>query len=198
MREAKRGFQLTYKHAACGARRCMVACLFCFGDLYFGAFNVPVAILVPDEFVERFCGEVETIRVEAFRNILLGELQAAKQPFIDERKGHRCVTRDAAILAFHIHQNEACGVPQLVAEVAIALAAREVKVQRHRHRAQRRKGKAHGVRTIRRNAVREVFANVFLGLFAVAGEHQTLRRFGDEWFERDAVQEVNRVKHVAL
>ena len=34
----------------------------------------------------------------------------------------------AAILAFAVHQDKACGIPQFVAEVAIAFAALAVKV----------------------------------------------------------------------
>ena len=65
---------------------------------------------------------------------------------------------EADVLALDVHQHEARRVPQLVAEVAIALAAVEIEVERAVERRERREREAQRVGAERRDAVRKLLA----------------------------------------
>ena len=93
--------------------------------------------------------------VDVGRDVVLGLLQAAEEPAVDERQRLRLRLVEAAILALDVHQHEARRVPQLVAEVAVAVAAVEVEVERAVERRERREREAHRIGAERRNAVRE-------------------------------------------
>src|SRR5688500_8588106 len=101
--------------------------------------DVPVAVLVPNEAINRGGGVVEAIVGERLFDLRFGVLQPADDPAVDEGelRGLR------KVLALHIHEDEARRIPQLVAEVAVALAAVEVEVERDRESRERGKGKAH-------------------------------------------------------
>src|SRR4030065_9316 len=58
-------------------------------------------------------------------------------------RGARCVL--AAVVAFQVHQREAGGVPQLVAEIAVALGALQVELDVAAVRGQTREGKAQSI-----------------------------------------------------
>src|SRR6478609_4740797 len=47
--------------------------------------DVPVAVLVPHELVERLGREIEPVRVEVLDDVVLRLLQPADQPPVDER-----------------------------------------------------------------------------------------------------------------
>ena len=101
-------------------------------QLHLGELQVPIAVFVPDEAVDRAGEVVEAVFLEALGHFSLGVLQLAHDPAVGKRKFHgRGVVR-AAVLALGVHQHEARGVPQLVAEVAVALAAVQVEVERAR------------------------------------------------------------------
>ena len=58
-------------------------------SLHLGQFQIPVAVFVPDEFVDRARGEVEAVAVEAFAHVLFRALQPAHDPAVDDRKRER-------------------------------------------------------------------------------------------------------------
>jgi hypothetical protein len=98
----------------------------------------------------------------------------------------------------HVHEHEARRVPQLVAEVAVALATAEVELEVAPGARERGEREAQGIRTERRDAVGEFLARALrdrCGLFRV---HQAGGALLDERFQVDAVDEVDRVEHVAL
>ena len=104
----------------------------------------------------------------------------------------------AAVLAFTVHQHKAGGVPELVAEVAVALAALGVEVDAAAQRGQRSKREAQGVGAIGRNAFWEFFFSLFADLGRGLGFAQALGAFVEQWLQGDAVDQVNRVEHVAF
>ena len=74
----------------------------------------------------------------------------------------------AAVLAVAVHQHEARGVPQLVAEVAVALAALQVELDVAAGRGQAGEGEAQRIGAEGRDAVRELLARALLDRFAPA------------------------------
>ena len=121
-----------------------------------------------------------------------------EQPAVDERMRLRQRLVEAAILALHVHQHEARRVPQLVAEVAIALAAVQVEVERAVERRERREREAHGVGAECRDAVGKTLARALRDPLRLARVHHVAGRLGHERLGVDAVDEVDRIEHVPL
>ncbi len=88
-----------------------------------GQFQVPVAELVPGEFVQRRGGVVEAVVGEALVVVGDGMAQARDDPAVDHLRRNGARRRDR--LALGHQQHEARGIPQLVAEVAVARHASE-------------------------------------------------------------------------
>ena len=104
---------------------------------------------------------------------------------------------EATVLTFSVHQHELGGVPKLVAEVAVALAALAVEVHRAAQAGQRREGEAQRIGAVAGNAFWE-FLSVAL---------RTLGRFracASRWCvcpaagQGNAVDQVNGVQHIAF
>ena len=114
-------------------------------QLHLGEFQIPVAVFVPDEFVDGARGLVEAVGGEGFVHFGDGLLQACGDPAVGVRKVHRQAGVLPAVVAFQVHQREAGGVPQLVAEVAVALGALQVELDVAAVRGQTREGEAQGI-----------------------------------------------------
>ena len=86
-----------------------------------GEFDEPVAELVPGEFVQRLREQVEAIRGEVRCGLAPRPAPGAR----GSSARHRCAAaaRPRTPVAFGVHQHEARGVPQLVAEILVALGA---------------------------------------------------------------------------
>ena len=109
-------------------------------NLHLGNFEVPVAKLVPHELVNAAGHVVQPVLGKALGHIGLHALQSGGNPAVSLRKRHVTVRwpaglalglgvfLQAAVLAFAVHQDKAGRVPELVAKVAVALAALAVKV----------------------------------------------------------------------
>ena len=108
------------------------------------------------------------------------------------------VVHEAAILAFTIHQDKARGVPQFVAEVAIALAALAVEIDTASQTGQGCEGEAQGISAVSGNALWKFFLGVFAHLRGCFGFAQTLAAFVQQRFKRNAVNQVHGVQHIAL
>ena len=117
-------FQYAHEGAACGALGCRAAGL----DLHFCQLDVPVAIFVPHKFVQRLRGKVEAVGFKGFGNGGFGLLQFADNPLVGEGKRQRLHFVLTAVFVFGVHQHEIGGVPQFIAEVAVAFGAFEVEV----------------------------------------------------------------------
>ena len=83
-----------------------------------------------------------------------------ENPAVDDRKIHWLagVGTQTAVLAFNVHQHEARGVPELVAEIAVAFAAFDVEVDVAAERGVGGHRKAQCVGAVRGDAVGIVLA----------------------------------------
>ncbi len=105
---------------------------------------------------------------------------------------------ETAVVAFAVHQHEAGGVPQLVAEVAVALATREIKIDVAAERGHRRHREAQRVGAERGDAVRKFLAGLFLDGCSLLRVHQTGGALGDQRIQINAIDDIDRVERVAL
>ena len=109
-----------------------------------------------------------------------------------------CDSSSPHVLAFDVHQREARGIPQLVAEVAVTLATVQVEVQRAVERCERGEREAHGIRAERRDALRELLARARGDLLRLPRIHHVAGGLGHERFHVHAVDEVDGIDHVPL
>src|SRR6185503_20530939 len=98
----------------------------------------------------------------------------------------------AAVLALGVHQHEARRVPPLVAEIAVALAAAEIEIERAREGGERGEGEAQRIGAEGWNPLGEMRANVLRRLVLVLGLEQAGGRLAQQLVERDAVDQVER------
>ena len=103
-----------------------------------------------------------------------------------------------AVLALAIHQHKLGGVPQLVAEIAIALAALGVEVDVAAQAGITGHGEAQGVGTKCRDARRELFGRVFAHLRRGLWLAQADDTLVQQRRQLDAINEVHRVQHIAF
>ena len=122
-----------------------------------GQFQVPVAVLIPDERVHCLGGKVETIPLDRIDCCLHRFLKQRDNPSIRGAQFDIPPTL-RAIKTLCIHQHVACSVPQLVAEIAVTLNATEVEIDVAPGRGQYGEGEAQCIGAVGRNAVREILA----------------------------------------
>src|SRR5574340_1015604 len=156
---------------------------------------------LPDEGVDRVGDQVEPVRREAVGDSRLDALQLAGDPAVGAREAQRRRRRvvcESAVVLLAVHQHEAGRVPQLVAEVAVALAALAVEVDAASQRGHRGEGEAQRVGAVAGDAAGEFG----LGRGAYLGRQLGLAQPGAALFqqrcERDAVDQVDRIEHVAF
>src|SRR3546814_5264146 len=94
----------------------------CSSDLRLGELQVPVAVGVPDELVERLRGLVEAVVLDGAAHLGLDLGELADDPAVHPLAVAGRI--EAGLVAAFVHLAEARGVPDLGAEVAIALDAR--------------------------------------------------------------------------
>jgi hypothetical protein len=102
------------------------------------------------------------------------------------------------IMAFDVHQHEAGGVPQLVAEIAVAVAAVQVELDVAARRSEAGEGEAQRVGAEGRDAFREFLAGLLGDALGLLRVHQAAGALFDQRVNADAVDQVDRVEHVAL
>ena len=122
MGEPQRGFQHPHQGAARGAFFGLIARV----QLNLGQFQIPIAIFVPHELIDRLRCQIKAVLRESIGHFLFRELQAADDPFVHVGKLQRQIVIQAHVVAFAIHQHEARSIPQLVAKVAITIAALQI------------------------------------------------------------------------
>ena len=167
-------------------------------QLHLGELDVPVAILVPHQLVDRFRGQVEAIRGEMACNLGLRALHAAPDPSVSDRKSRRLGWVETDILAVDVHEHESRRVPQLVAEIAIAFAAREIEVERAAEGREAGKGEAHRVGAVSRDALWKLSSDPLLDRRTLLLQHQPLGLLRQQVLEAGAADQVQRIEHVAL
>src|SRR5450830_474065 len=160
-----------------------------------GEFQVPVAILVPDELVQGLGGQVETELVELAGHFGFGALQLRDDPAISQGQ-----LVGFAVLAavFTLVEHVARGIPDLVAEVAIAFDVAHVELDVTTGGRQRAEGETQGIGTVAGDAFGELGAGLLLDGFLQLGLHQAGGAFLHQGFEFDAVDDIQRVEDVAL
>ena len=158
-------------------------------------FQVPIAVFVPGEFVERTGDHIQTIVEETFFDALQRCRQPRAYPAIGKTELR---ARGARVLALDVHQRVAGGVPQLITEVSIAFDSGHVELEIAALRGQRREAQPQRVRAVRGNALRELLARGLLDGGFHLRLHQARGALRQQVIERDAVDDVERIDHVAL
>ena len=159
-----------------------------------GEFQVPVAELVPGELVGRLGREVEAIAGEALVHGARGRIQAGPDPAVGERE----LLGPGTLVLLGCHQHVAGRVPQLVAEVAVALDAPEVEAQVARLGGHGCEGEAQRVGPVGGDAGRELLARRLLDGGGEVRLHEPGGALGDQRLQLDAVDDVQRIDDVAL
>ena len=181
---------------ACGALAAGAAGL----ELYFGKFQIPVAIVVPHEAVQGFRRQIKAVGFVGLRYLLDGLIQTAYNPHIGEgiaaRLSGGCAV--AAVLVFGVHQDEVGGVPDFIAEVAVAFGAFEVEVDAAAEAGVARHGEAQCVRAHAGDAFGEEFFRGFFHFRRGFGFAQAGGTFYQQFFQVDAVNQIHRVDDVAF
>ena len=161
-----------------------------------GQFQEPVAEFVPGKFVQRLRQQVETVAGVMRFGFGSDLVQAREDPFFGV--GLHCGGASRCCKAFGVHQHEARGVPQLVAEVLVAFGATHVELDVAAVVGECGDGEAQCVGAVGDDAVREFLARGALDLLGHLRLHQAAGALGHKVVQRDAVDDVQRIQHVAL
>ncbi len=195
MSKAQNRFEYAYQRAA------GTALGFCRGIFIpqhrLGKLQVPVAVFVPDELIQCLGGVVKAVLVHRLGDLGFGFLQLRDNPTVGQGKLN-LFTTSAAIFAFGVHQHVARGVPQLVAEVAVAIQAAHIKLDITPGGGLGEEGKAQRIGAVGFNTVFELVLGRFgnrLGLFRL---HHIAGALFEQLIQRDAVDQVDGVEYVAL
>ena len=159
--------------------------------------QVPVAELVPGEFVQDACRDVEAIAVQRVAECFHRLVKFRQDPAVCQRQGHFAAVK-AAILIFGVHQHEAAGVPQLVTEVTVTFQTLHIPVDVTTGGGQRRQGEAQGVGTVRFDPVRELLLGTLADFLRQLRLHHVAGTFFQQLFQRDTIDHVQRVDNVTL
>ncbi len=162
---------------------------------WLGKLKVPVAVLVPDEFVQRLAGQVEAELFELTGHFSFGALQLRDDPAVGQRQ---LVGLAVLPTVLTLVQHVAGGVPDLVAEVAIAFDAAHVELDVATGRGQGAERETQGVGTVAGDTLGELGLGLLGDLLGQLGLHHAAGAFLQQGIEGDAIDDVQRVQHVAL
>ncbi|CCK17247.1 hypothetical protein BN136_3257 [Cronobacter universalis NCTC 9529] len=193
MRETQQTFQHGHQRVAGAAQFSFRAAV----HDRLGQLQIPVAELVPGEFIQNARRDIEAEVIQRFTVRFHGLVEFRQDPAIGQRQ-HFLAAVEAAILLFGVHQHETAGVPQLVAEVAVAFETLHVPVDIATGGGQRRQRKAQGVGAVRLDAFRELLLGALADFLRQLRLHHVAGTFLQQFFQRDAVDHIQRVNHVAL
>ena len=166
------------------------------GEGGLGQLQVPVAEMVPGEFVQGLGGLVEAVAADGLVHAGDGGLEAVANPAVGG--GELDGAGQAAVLVLGIHEDVTRGVPQLVAEVAVALGAAQVELDVAAGAGQGGEGEAQGIGAEAGDAVGEVGAGGLGDLVRQVGLHHAAGALGDQGLQLDAVDEIDGVEDIAL
>ncbi|ENZ84188.1 hypothetical protein D088_330001 [Salmonella enterica subsp. houtenae serovar 16:z4,z32:-- str. RKS3027] len=193
MRQTQQTFQHGDQRVACAAQ-------FRFRSTVhhrLGQLQIPVAELVPGEFIQNARGDIEAEAIQRVAIRFDSLVEFRQNPAVRQRQGHLAAV-EAAILVFGIHQHKAAGVPQLVTEVTIAFQALHIPVDIATGRGQCRQGEAQGVGAVRLDAVRELFFGTLADFLRHLRLHHVAGTFFQQFRQGDAVHHIQRVNDVTL
>src|SRR5690606_11444712 len=142
-----------------------------------GELQVPIAILVPRELVGGLCGEVESILGDACAHCLDRRAEPRADPAIEDAERRARIVRSSGgrLGSLDLHQYVARGVPELVAEVLVALDTPQVEANIAAHRRERTEREAQRIGAVSGNALRELLAGVLLDLVFEMRLHESAR-----------------------
>ena len=160
-----------------------------------GELQVPVAVLAPGEFVNRIRIQVEAVVAYRAFDIFDQPPGAGAYPAVRETERRRPLE----IGVLDVHEDELCRVPQLVAEVSIAVDPTQVEVHVASGRGREGAvGEPQRVGAVGADALRKVGP----GRRFDVGSHLRLGQVGGAFchqvFERDAIDDVQRIEDIAL
>ena len=110
MQQPQGGFEHAHEMLLGCAPRLGIAAL----QAHLGQFEVPIAIVAPDEVVDRPRQVAEAIGLHGLGHLAHGHLQSAPDPAV----GQFAALAGAWLVSVDIHQHKAGRIPQLVAKVA--------------------------------------------------------------------------------
>ena len=166
-------------------------------DHDFGQFQIPVAVLAPGEFVDRLGGVVEAVAVHGVGGLLDGVLQTVEYPAVRQAQGNVFAVV-ATVFVGGVHEHVTGGVPQFVAEIAVAFDAPQVEFDVAAGGGQGGEGETQCVGAEGGDAVGEFPAGGVFDFGGHVGLHQAAGAFSDQRFQFDAVDQVDGVQHIAL
>ena len=178
-------------------------------DLNFGELQVPVAVFVPNEFINSPRRIIEAIVSERLLDLGFGALQYRDDPAVGQRELEislgisgrtltRCMRFKPAILTLTLHEHKTRCVPELIAEIAVTLATIQVEIQGPREGCQRGERKSHGIGAKGWDAVRVVLAQRAFDFVPMVRSQQPSRTFCDQSFQIDSIDQIEWVDRVAL
>ena len=127
------------------------------------------------------------------RHFFFSLLQAADHPPVGSRKRQWQGLIQTHILALAIHQHETRGVPQLVAEVAVTVAALQIKLDVTSRAGEAGKGEAQCIGTKGGDAFGEFLACFLCYAFRLPGIHQPGGALLHQFIQRDAIDQIYRI-----
>ena len=169
MGKAQGGFEYARQ---CAAGRTLL--LGCTGvELHLGELQIPVAVLVPYEFVDGARGLVEAVGIESRMNLGDSLLQTRGNPAVGVGERHRLAGILPAVVPFEVHQRETGRIPQLVAEVAVAFGALQVELDVATVGSEAGEREAQRIGAECRDAFRKFLAGALLDARRFPGVHQS-------------------------
>src|SRR5262249_42429613 len=161
-------------------------------------FDIPVSKGIPHELVDCSRRKVEAVLIELFPNLFLNMLEVRDYPAVRYGQGRWLQPIEADVLALDIHEHEARRVPKLVAEVAVALAARKIEVERSPESGETGEGEAHRVGAEGTNSLGELPSRSLLDRLALLLEQKPRSLLTHERLEIGAIDQVEGIENVAL
>ncbi len=163
-------------------------------------FEEPVAVIVPDKFVQRLRNQVEAIQFHLCFNFGKRDRESGENPMLGRscRRLFESRIPNPQSRRFAVHQHKTRRVPQLVAEILVTLGALQVEIDGAAIGGQRGEGEAHGIGADCLDAVRIILADALLHFLAHLRNQQRGGGFPDQGFQIDAVDQVQRINRVAL
>ncbi|CCJ87390.1 hypothetical protein BN133_3767 [Cronobacter dublinensis 582] len=193
MRETQQAFQHGNQRMAGAAQLSFAAAI----HDRLGELQVPVAELVPGEFVQDARRDIEAEVIQRLTIRFHGLVEFRQDPAVRQRQ-HFLAAVETAVLILGVHQHEAAGVPQFVTEVAVAFETLHIPVDIAAGRGQRRQREAQGVGAVRLDAVRELLLGALADFLRQLRLHHVAGALLKQVFKGDAVNHIQRVDNVPL
>ena len=163
----------------------------------FRQLQIPVAEVVPGELVQGTGRIIEAVVGERALDRLDRAAEARADPAVGDRQLDGRAGRRGRALP-EAHGDEARRIPQLVTEVAVTADARQVEADVAARGGDRGEGEAQRVGPMGRDAGWVLLASRALDRRRELRLHEPGGAFLQQLFERDAIDDVERIDHVAL